>query len=128
MVNRIVCHLRQHAKRHVNSETALRLQERGLRHLAEGHLEAMEEDTGAAGAYASFGKGLQDVVEEGRCAFTVEAGGHFNGGFAGPDGKLGAGVEVTEIAAAHDRGLAMESAGHDASTFGGHRVPSRVGL
>src|ERR1039458_2261934 len=113
MVNRIVCHLRQHAKRHVNSGTALRLQERGLRHLAEGHLDAVEEDTGAAGTDVSFGKGLQDAVEEGRSAFTVELGRHLNAGLSGADGKLGAGVEVTEIAAAHDRGLAMESAGHD---------------
>jgi hypothetical protein len=88
----------------------------------------MEQDTGAAGTDVSFGEGFQDAVEEGRCALTVEPGGHLNAGLSRPDGALGAGVEVTESASAHGRGLAMESAGHDVTTFGGHGVRSRVRL
>jgi hypothetical protein len=88
----------------------------------------MEEDTGAAGTDASFGKGLNGSVEHGQSTFAVEPGGHFNAGLARAGRTPGAGVEVTEIAAAHGGGLTMESARHDVTTFGGHGVPSGVTL
>jgi hypothetical protein len=84
----------------------------------------MEEDAGALGADVSFGKGLKGLVDDGLSAFTVELGGHLNTCLAGADGALGAGVEVTESTAAHGGGLAMESAGHEVTTFGVHGVLS----
>ena len=46
-------------------------------------------------------------------AFAVEQGGRLNAFLAGTGGTPGAGVEVTERAAAHGGRLAVESAGHD---------------
>jgi hypothetical protein len=86
----------------------------------------MEEDRGAAGADVSGGKGLKGLVEDGLSAFTVELDGHFDTCLSRASGTLGAGMEVTEDAAAHGGGLAMESAGHDVTTFGEHGVPSGV--
>jgi hypothetical protein len=42
-------------------------------------------------------------------------------------GALGAGVEVAEPTAPHGGGLAVESAGHDVTTFVGHEVLSYTG-
>ena len=91
--------------------------------MAGGDLEAVEEDSGAAGTDASGGKSLEGSVDDGLGAFAVEQGGHFNAGLAGRGGMLGAGVEVTERTAAHGGRLAMESAGHDVTTFVVHRNP-----
>src|ERR1035437_10726958 len=72
----------------------------------------------------SSGKGLNGLVDHVRSAFTVEPDGHFNAGLSGADRALGAGVEVAVGAAAHGGGLAMESAGHEVTAFGGHGVLS----
>ena len=92
--------------------------------MAEGHLDPVEEDSGAAGTDMPGGKGLNGLVDHVRSAFTVEPDGHFNAGLVRAGGTQGAGLEVTEIAAAHGWGLAMESAGQDVTTFGVHGVPS----
>jgi hypothetical protein len=84
----------------------------------------MEKGTGAAGTDVSLGKGLNGSVEHGQSAYAVEPDGHFNAGLVRAGGTQGAGLEVTEIAAAHGWGLAMESAGQDVTTFGVHGVPS----
>jgi hypothetical protein len=72
----------------------------------------------------SGGKGLKGSVEEGLSAFSVEPVGHFNANFARAGGTLGAGVEIAESATAHGGRLAMESAGHDVTTFVDHEVLS----
>jgi len=107
-----------------DSGTALRLQDWDLRRLAGGHLDSVEEDCGAAGTDVAGGKGLQSSVDDDLSAFAVELVGHFNAGLARASGTLGACVEVTERAAAHGGRLAMESAGHDVTTFVDHEVLS----
>jgi hypothetical protein len=95
--------------------------------VAGGHLEPVEEDCAAAGADVAVGKGFHDSVDEELGAFAVEPVGHFDAGFAGVGGALGAGVEVAEPTAPHGGGLAVESAGHDVTTFVGHEVLSYTG-
>jgi hypothetical protein len=95
-----------------------------LWHLAGGHLDPVEEDSGAAGADVSGGKGLKGSVDGGWSGFAVEPVRHFNADLVRTGGTLGAGVEVTERAAAHGGRLAMESAGHDVTTFVVHEVLS----
>ena len=102
----------------------LELQDRDLWRLAGRHLDAVEEDSGAAGTDVSGGKGLQGSVYDDPSAFAVEPVRHFNAGLAWASGTLGAGVEVTERAAAHGRRLAVESAGHDVTTFFVHEILS----
>jgi hypothetical protein len=107
-----------------NSGTALRLHDRDLWLLAEGHLDPVEENCGAAGADVAGGKGLHDSMDDDLSAFAVEPVGYFNAGLAWANGTLGAGVEITERAAAHGGRLAVESAGHDVTTFFDHKVLS----
>ena len=108
----------------MKSGTALGLQDRNLRHLAGGHLDSVEEDRGAAGTDVPGGKGMQSSVDDDLSAFAVEPVRHFNAGLTWASGTLGTGVEVTERAAAHGGRLAMESAGHDVTTFVDHEVLS----
>jgi hypothetical protein len=63
-------------------------------------------------------------VDDGLLAFAIEQGGHLNAFLAGTGGTPGAGVKVTEKAAAHGGRLAVESAGHDVTTFVVHEFPS----
>ena len=72
-----------------------------LWHLAGGHLDAVEEDSGAAGADLSCGKGLKGSVDDGPSAFAVEPVRHFNTNLVRAGWTLGAGVKVTERVAAH---------------------------
>jgi len=69
-------------------------------------------------------KGLQGSVNDGLSAFAVEPVRHCDADFARASGTLGAGVKVTERAAAHGGRLAMEPAGHDVTTFVDHEVLS----
>jgi DNA-binding ferritin-like protein (Dps family) len=69
-------------------------------------------------------KGLKGSVDDGRNSVAVEAFRHLDADLSRASGTLGAGVEVTEGAAAHGRGLAMESAGHDVATFVDHKILS----
>lgn len=101
-----------------------RLQVRDLWRLGGGDLDPVEEDCGAAGADVPVGKGLHDSVDCDLGAFAVEPVGHFNAGLAWTNGTMGAGVEVTEGAGSHGGRLAMESAGHDVTTFFDHEVLS----
>lgn len=94
--------------------------ERDLRRLARRHLDAVEEDSGTAGADVPGSKGLQGSVDDGQITFAVEPIRYFNAGFAREGGALGAGVKVTERAAAHGGRLAMDSAGHDVTAFLDH--------
>ena len=82
----------------MNSGTALGLQDRDLWHLAGGHLDPVEEDSGAAGADLSCGKGLKGSVDDGPSAFAIEPVRHFNADLVRTGGALGAAVEVTERA------------------------------
>jgi hypothetical protein len=91
---------------------------------AGGHLYPVEEHGSPAGADVPGGKGLQGLVDDGLSAFAVEPVGHCDAGFARASGTLGAGVEVTESAAAHGGRLAVKSAGHDVMTFVDHEVLS----
>ena len=70
------------------------------------------------------GKGLKGSVDGGLSGFAVEPVRHFNANLVRAGWTLGAGVEVTERAAAHGGRLAMESAGHDVTTFVVHEVLS----
>ena len=93
-------------------------------YLARGNLDPVEEDSGAAGTDVPGGKGLQGSVDDGLSAFAVEPVRYCDADFARASGTLGAGVKVTERAAAHGGRLARESAGHDVTTFVVHEVPS----
>ena len=70
------------------------------------------------------GQGLQGSVDDGLSALAVEQLGYCDAGFARANGTLGAGVKVAKRAAAHGGRLAMESTGHDVTTFVDHEVLS----
>ena len=87
------------------------LRDRDLWLLAGGDLDAVEEDCGAAGTDAPGGEGLDGLTDDELGASGVEPGRHLNADLAGTHGTLGAGVKVTEGAAAHGGRLAMETLG-----------------
>ena len=103
---------------------ASRVQDLGLGCLAGGDLEAVEENSGAAGADVSGGEGLDGSVEDVLSAFAVELAGDWNADLARAGRALGAAMEVTEGASAHGGRLAVESAGHYVPTFVDHEVLS----
>jgi len=80
----------------------------------------LQEDGGAARADAVVGQGLHDLVKSEGAASGAEDGRHLKVCFerAGrARGPWRTPVEVAEDAAAHGWRLAVESTGHDVTTF-----------